>query len=200
MAYADDVVCFLNSPQELHILQQHLDLYSQASNAKVNFHKTEAFALSGSRSSYSRVWRIPLLQYQIHSWHDSSSNQPVIYLGFPLHSSVTQRDTYLDALLSKIDTSCQLHSHRSLSIRGRVTIMNSLILSKLWHVLRVVSVPKSFFRKLQSHISGFISARRFPRISFETMCFPRHKGGLSVLNPQIQQSALQLRCGSTTYG
>ncbi|KAG1218837.1 hypothetical protein G6F35_008001 [Rhizopus arrhizus] len=71
--------------------------------------------------------------------------------------------------------------------------MNSLILSKLWHVLRVLSVPKSFFRKLQSHISGFISARRFPRISFETMCFPRHKGGLSVLNPQIQQSALQLR-------
>ncbi|KAG1128623.1 hypothetical protein G6F42_005801 [Rhizopus arrhizus] len=71
--------------------------------------------------------------------------------------------------------------------------MNSLILSKLGHVLRVLSVPKSFFRKLQSHISGFISARRFPRIGFETMCFPRHKGGLSVLNTQIQQSAPQLR-------
>ncbi|KAG0821536.1 hypothetical protein G6F18_012154 [Rhizopus arrhizus] len=143
--------------------------------------------------SYGRVWRIPLLQYQIHSWHDSSSSRSIIYLGFPLHFSVTQRDTYLDALLSKIDTRCQLHSHRFLSVRGRVTIMNSLILSKLWHVLRVFSVPKSFFRKLQFHISGFISARRFPRIGFETMCFPRHKGGLSVLNPQIQQSALQLR-------
>ncbi|KAG1138651.1 hypothetical protein G6F37_011151 [Rhizopus arrhizus] len=192
LAYADDVVCFLNDPYELNILHEHLNLYAKASNAKVNFNKTEAVSLSGSRLCYQRIWRTPLLQQQIHSWHDSSSREPVIYLGFPLHSSIAQRDTYLTSLLSKITTGVQLHSHRSLSVRGRVTILNSLIPSKLWHVLRILSVPKLFFKRLKSQISGFVSAKRSPRVSFETMCFPRNKGGLGVLNPHIQQSALQL--------
>ncbi|KAG0820803.1 hypothetical protein G6F19_012268 [Rhizopus arrhizus] len=193
LAYADDIVCLLKSPQDLTALQHHLHLYSKASNAKVNFNKTKAFALSGSRSCYHRIWRTPLLQQQIHSWHDGSSSQPIIYLGFPLHSSIAQRDAYLTSLLSRLETSLQLHSHRSLSFRGRVTILNSLILSKLWHVLRILSVPKRFFLRLQSQISGFVSAKKTPRISFETMCFPRNKGGLGVLNPPLQQSALQLR-------
>ncbi|KAG1049071.1 hypothetical protein G6F43_008584 [Rhizopus delemar] len=171
LAYADDVVCFLNDPHEFNILHEHLNLYAKASNAKVNFNKTEAVSLSGSRLCYQRIWRTPLLQQQIHSWHDSSSREPVIYLGFPLHSSIAQRDTYLTSLLSKITTGMQLHSHRSLSVRGRVTILNSLILSKLWHVLRILSVSKLFFKKLKSQISGWIG----------------------VLNPHIQQSALQLR-------
>jgi hypothetical protein len=135
LAYADDTVCFLKSPQDLTALQHHLHLYSKASDAKVNFNKTEAFALSGSRSCYHRIWRTPLLQQQIHSWHDGSSSQPIIYLEFPLHSSIAQRDAYLTSLLSRLETSLQLHSHRSLSFRGRVTILNSLILSKVWHVL-----------------------------------------------------------------
>jgi hypothetical protein len=193
LAYADDIVCFLKSPQDLTALQHHFHLYSKASNAKLNFNKTEAFALSGSRSCYHRIWRTPLLQQQIHSWHDNSSTQPIIYLGFPLHSSVAQRDAYLTSLLSRLETSLQLHSHRSLSFRGRVTILNSLILSKLWHVLRILSVPKRFFLRLQSQISGYVSTKQTPRISFETMCFPRNKGGLGVLNPPLQQSALQLR-------
>ncbi|KAG1245323.1 hypothetical protein G6F68_015105 [Rhizopus microsporus] len=33
----------------------------------------------------------------------------------------------------------------------------------------------------------------FPKISFSTMCLPRHAGGLEVLDPGVQQGALQLR-------
>ncbi|KAG0994687.1 hypothetical protein G6F26_004478 [Rhizopus arrhizus] len=107
------------------IVSHHLHLYSMASNAKVNFNKTEAFALSGSRSCYHRIWRTPLMQQQIHFWHDSSSSQPIIYLGFPLHSSIAQRDAYLTSLLFRLETSLQLRSCRSLLFRGRITILNS---------------------------------------------------------------------------
>ncbi|KAG1152983.1 hypothetical protein G6F37_006821 [Rhizopus arrhizus] len=33
----------------------------------------------------------------------------------------------------------------------------------------------------------------FPKISFSTMCLPRHAGGLGVLDPGVQQGTLQLR-------
>ncbi|KAG1140595.1 hypothetical protein G6F37_008560 [Rhizopus arrhizus] len=103
LAYAD-VVCFLNDPHKVTILHEHLNIYVKASGAKINFNKTEAASLSGSRLCYHRTWRTLLLQQQIHSWHDSLSREPVIYLGFPLHPSIAQRDTCLTSLLSKIMT------------------------------------------------------------------------------------------------
>jgi hypothetical protein len=117
----------------------------------------------------------------------------VIYLGYPLYTSTAQRDSYLAALLRKINTACVLHSHRSLSVRGRATIINSLILSKLWHVLRLTSVPRAFLEKVKSVVSAFLTRRMFPRISLATLCLPRSLGGLGVLDPITQQNALQLR-------
>jgi len=70
VAYADDIVCLLNSPVELYRLPHHLDLYSKASNALVNMQKPEAISLSGSPSMYSSIWQTPLHNLNIHSWHD----------------------------------------------------------------------------------------------------------------------------------
>ncbi|KAG2192649.1 hypothetical protein INT47_006907 [Mucor saturninus] len=51
----------------------------------------------------------------------------------------------------------------------------------------------SFFKSMQSVISKFINFRIFPKISFATACSSRSCGGLGVLDPVLQQSALQLR-------
>lgn len=134
------MACFLKVPIDLALLYRKLDIYTRASNAKVNYHKTEAFSISGSHAIYATTWHAPLLQHNIHQWHDRNSVDPIIYLGYPLATTVKQRDRFLSALTSKIETACKIHSQRSLSIRGRVTILNVLILSKLWHVLRVLSV------------------------------------------------------------
>lgn len=193
MAYADDIVVFLNSPTELSALQRCLSIYSSASNALVNFHKTEAISLSGSTGIYNSRWRSALSSYNITTWHDCQSPKPVIYLGFPLFTSIAQRDSFLDTILDTITKACQIHQQRSLSVRGRATIVNTLILSKLWHVLRVVSTPVSFLNSIQSIVMKFINTRIFPSISFSTACLPRNRGGLSLIHPTLQQSALQLR-------
>ncbi|KAG2191466.1 hypothetical protein INT47_003842, partial [Mucor saturninus] len=179
LAYADDIIYLLNDPSELTHLQAHLSLYSRASNAKVNFHKTEAVSLSGASSIYNS--------------HDCQSPAPVVYLGFPLNTSTSQRNLFLDGNLDKVSKACQIHQQRGLFVPGRTAVLNSLVLSKLWHVLRVVSVPMSFFKCMQSVISKFINFRIFPKISFSTACSSRSGGGLGVLDPVLQQSALQLR-------
>jgi hypothetical protein len=58
--------------------------------------------------------------------------------------ATNQRNRFLALLLAKIQKACQIHSQRALSIRGRVAILNSLILAKLWHVLQLTTVPKQF--------------------------------------------------------
>ncbi|KAI7849279.1 hypothetical protein BDC45DRAFT_593819 [Circinella umbellata] len=104
-----------------------------------------------------------------------------------------QRDQFLDQLIQKIKSACDIHSQRSLSISGRATIVNVLILSTLWHVLQVCPVPKSFFEKVRSVCHTFLTRRMWRKVAYYKMVDNRNKGGLAILHPSSQQSALQLR-------
>ncbi|KAG0862131.1 hypothetical protein G6F16_012763 [Rhizopus arrhizus] len=54
MAYADDTLVILDDPAEMPALQTIISMYSNASNALLNFGKTEAFSLSGSTLPFQR--------------------------------------------------------------------------------------------------------------------------------------------------
>ncbi|KAG0780139.1 hypothetical protein G6F21_012267 [Rhizopus arrhizus] len=190
LAYADDVCVFLSSPADFLRLQHHLQTYGQVSNAKVNLSKTEAIFLNGKSSSQ---WQQLLTQHQILKWHDHTKSQPLRYLGFPVIQSIAQRRYVEDQLLQNIKTQCSIYSQRNLSIRGRVTVTNTLLLSKLWYSLRVISLPKSFFCQIRSTIYQFISKGIKPGFRYALFCQPLSKGGLGLLDPFIQHRSLQVR-------
>ncbi|KAG0901624.1 hypothetical protein G6F33_013001 [Rhizopus arrhizus] len=177
LAYADDVCVFLSSPADFLRLQHHLQTYGQVSNAKVNLSKTEAIFLNGKSSSQ---WQQLLTQHQILKWHDHTKSQPLRYLGFPVIQSIAQRRYVEDQLLQNIKTQCSIYSQRNLSIRGRVTVTNTLLLSKLWYSLRVISLPKSFFCQIRSTIYQFISKGIKPGFRYALFCQPLSKGGLGL--------------------
>ncbi|ORE01293.1 hypothetical protein BCV72DRAFT_258860 [Rhizopus microsporus var. microsporus] len=83
------------------------------------------------------------------------------------------RNGYLELLLSKISSVCNIHSHRALSVCYRATILNTLVLAKFI-------------------ASSFINHCIPPQISFNSLCKPHSQGGLGLLDPFIQQGVLQL--------
>ncbi|KAG0806624.1 hypothetical protein G6F20_010985 [Rhizopus arrhizus] len=190
LAYADDVCVFLHSFEDYHRLQHHLNRYSLVSNAKVNIHKTEAFSLDGR--PYPE-WIEFFSTQGITKWHDHTSPSPLRYLGFPLIQSLTQRRYLEGHLLQLVKTQCDIYSQRQLSIRGRATIANSLILSKIWYVLRLVHLPKNFFKQLRSIVYQFVWRNCKPSIKYAQLCSPLQSGGLGLLDPLIQQHNLQIR-------
>jgi hypothetical protein len=115
------------------------------------------------------------------------------YLGYPICASLTQRNTAFTNLYTSIKQSCFMHSQRQLSIRGHATVLNSLILSKLWHILRVFNLTQEQISSLQNLGSTFINHHIYPRLSNNVIQLPRHQGGLDVLNIATQQSAFQWR-------
>ncbi|KAG1258817.1 hypothetical protein G6F68_008538 [Rhizopus microsporus] len=171
-----------SSVSAIKIMAYADDTLSNASNALLNFGKTEAFSLSGSTLP---LWRTYLQQLSppITSWHDKSALSPLIYLGYPVYSSVTQRNQFVDQLLTKVKLSCQIHSQRSLSIRGRMTVLNTLIYSKLWHVLGVVPLTTTQLASFRSLGSAFLNNYRFPRIAYTVLVRSRKVGGLGTLDP-----------------
>ncbi|RCH85756.1 hypothetical protein CU097_005217 [Rhizopus azygosporus] len=68
-------------------LLQAITLYERSSNARLNHSKTQALSLSGTLSTTwtNFLQQLPTL---ITSWHDRTSPQHLIYLGYPVYTSV----------------------------------------------------------------------------------------------------------------
>jgi hypothetical protein len=84
-----------------------------------------------------------------------------------------------------VKTQCEIYSQRQLCIRGRVVLANTLILSKLWYSLRIVPLPKHFFKQIRSIIYQFIMRGIKPGFQYALLCQPIIKGGLGLLDPRF---------------
>ncbi|KAG1487848.1 hypothetical protein G6F54_012411 [Rhizopus delemar] len=190
LAYADDLLIFLRTAADLAEVQKLIQHYNQASNAKMNFDKTVAFSISGIPHPH---WLPALASYGITKWHDRCSDEPLTYLGYPLMQSTAHRRLFQGRLIAKITRACDIHKQRNLSVRGRATVLNTLILSTLWHVLRVSWISLQTLQVIRRLCREFLLFRVFPPVSFDIMQLPLKKGGLGILDPSAQQQALQFR-------
>ena len=187
LSYADDLEVFLSGPSEWSVLSGLLDVYSLASNAKVNIDKTEIVSLSGVRH---QEW-LDITSSVGVNWHDSGSVGSVRYLGYPLYSTASQLDDFLSGIKLKISRHANMLSSRGLSVRGASLVANSLLLSKLWHILRVVSVPKKWLDEVRTVVRKFVCPF-WPAPSWSTLCQKKKYGGLGLVDLHDQHYALHM--------
>lgn len=162
-----------------------------ASNASLNYNKTKVLSLSCQPQP---TWTAFLATQNITTWHDRDSLAPLTYLGFAIHSSSRQRTHLVQSLFEEIQLLCQLHAQHNLSMRGRITVLNTLILSKLWHVLRLFTFNQKEFYTIQQICAAFVNRNaKTTRFSFHALTQPRSKGDIGLLDPKLQAHALQWR-------
>lgn len=183
LAYADDTMVILLHPFEFYALQDIIGKYMHASNASLNYHKTSALSLPGRPLSF---WSNFLSYNGISKWHDKNSPEPFMYLGYPLCSF------YANHMIQKTNQLCTLFKSRNLTMRGRVTVSNTLILSKWWHSLRLFSLTKSQQQSIQSLLASFINNNsKITRFSYQHLTIPLKHGGLGLLDLNHQINSLQ---------
>ncbi|CDH59996.1 hypothetical protein RO3G_01611 [Lichtheimia corymbifera JMRC:FSU:9682] len=187
LSYADDLEVFLTSPHEWPILLDTLGQSHQASNAKVNLTKTIVMPLSGITN---QEWAELASEYGAQ-WHDSQNPTAVRYLGYPLYHTKAQLWNFLDDLKSKIARHAQILKSRNLSLRGASTVANSLLLSRLWHIMRVVPVPQEWRKEIQNIVQSFLMPF-WPKPAWSTPCLPRRFGGVGLIDITDQSLALHL--------
>lgn len=191
LCYADDALVFVHDQQDLRLLSYYMDLFCRASNARFNYTKVEAFSVSGRDTS--RFWHRPLTNMNIHHLHTAKDATPIIYLGFPLIQSTQQRLSYVNSLIGKLKQAIQIHSCRSLSVMGKATVVNTLILSKCWYIFRVTPLTEQDLQRITSVAIQFLKKGIFPVIPWRTWTLPRDHGGLGILDVKLQYSALYFR-------
>lgn len=191
LAYADDVCTLLHTPSDFQLLQKHLDWYAAVSNAKFNTAKTEVFTLAGK--PLNDTWREALIPHQITTSHDSTSPKGFRYLGFTMVYTVAQRKAAEQALLQKVQDTIHLYSTRQLSLRGRTTVLNTLILSKIWYTIRILNPTQRFFTQLKSMVYQYVWQKKYPLVSYALLCSPPSGGGIGLIDPASQHLVLQYK-------
>ncbi|KAG2194762.1 hypothetical protein INT47_012064 [Mucor saturninus] len=186
LSYADDLEVFLTNPGEWPVLISLLACYGRASNAKVNLSKTVLVSLSGVRHL---AWA-DIAETEGVEWHDSSCSGAVRYLGYPLYHTSDQLDSFLDDVRIKIVRHSTILRQRNLSLRGASLVANSLLLSRLCHILRVVAVPTRWLDSVKTLVRSYLLPF-WPRPAMSTIYLPKKFGGVGLVDIHLQQLALQ---------
>lgn len=190
LAYADDICVILKNQDDYRQMQQHIRRYSAVSNAKFNQSKTEAFSLTG-RSDDN--WNNFLNQQNIHTYYSNRSIEPFRYLGYYMVYTPAQRNHIQGRIITSIKDQVKLYSTRQVSLRGRATIINTLIMTKAWYMLRLLQPTQTFLRTMKSISYNFVWNKKRPLVSFDQLCLPFSQGGIGLISPETQHLVLQVR-------
>ena len=107
-------------------------------------------------------------------------------LGFSLPITPLTTDSLWNSIIQKVKSHASSLSSRNLSIKGRVLISKSLLLSKIWYYATICPPPPNILTSLQSTINNFIwnNSKIHPR--FEIATLPIKHGGISLPDIKLE--------------
>ena len=183
--YADDTWLALESnEQNINEALHELEKFCKFSGLTINYQKSVAFILGPLRDTDPKYYMMKQL-----FWSDG----PVKILGISLHPNkeVLMRENYWKAL-DKIEEILQSWTHRSLSLQGKIVVINNLVASQL--VYKFMSLPTpdaAFFKKYKQIILQFLWGDKPHRIKYQCLIQNYNKSGLKLIDIESKNHALK---------
>ena len=133
---------------------------------------------------------IPNLPYPIR-WNPPEGLKilGVIFFRDPLKTA----NATWNEIIQKIQNRAAFLSSRRLSFQGKRTIINSLLLSRGWHVATVIPALKKHVEQIEDVIFKYMFSNKLPhKPKEEVFTLLLQHGGVSLKNFQLQQNSLRL--------
>lgn len=141
--YADDTTIIVENLQSVKNVMDKINLYCQGSGAKINEEKTE----------YMRFGRVPVLT---GCWSFTEVQEFKI-LGVLLGKNEKNvQDNMWGEIVDGMERRLVFWRNRFLNLKGKILIVNVLMLSKMWYVLHVASIPLWVRQRIKKSILEFL--------------------------------------------
>jgi hypothetical protein len=187
LQFADDTSVFLKNQKDLEIMLESLVAFEAASGLKVNAKKTKLLRIGVSQE--------PLVggtKYEV-------VNGPELLLGVPVGNKISAMNDLWNPLLAKIGTAMTRWSCRKLTLIGKATVINTLLLSKLWYRASMELIPKKVRTRLKKMIKSFLFDKGKAWTTKKPWTAPVSAGGLGILPLKTQNEALLAKIASKLY-
>jgi len=168
--YADDTTLILANDYSITRAFNLINVFERGAGSKLNPKKTEGLWTSSYAGRTSGPVNI--------TWVANKLKILGVYLG---HANLEQAN-WADCV-TKLETFLYLWRTRTLSLKGKSLIMNTLGVSGLWYTATVVNMPDCVHTRISKAIWDFSWNRKTELVKCDTCRLPWQYGGLSVVNP-----------------
>jgi hypothetical protein len=187
--FADDSTLLGSSIPNLQAQLGIVDDYCKGSGAKLNLAKSMLLALNRNQTCP------PLPGVQV-----LGRTETVKYLGIPFGQSSVD-DDIVNFLDQRFYDGFKMWYRRARTLRGRLLVAQTMVLSRLWHYTQHVSIPTAVVKRWQSMLNRFVLSRKHDREASHIQLIPREflyqrrsDGGLGIpsLDAHLKRQRLQL--------
>lgn len=179
--YADDINVMVKDCASLRRVMLHLEAYELAAGAKVN--KAKSCLISGpgiDLGEVSQDFRRSVNEVRLLGVHMGPSAQ-----------ACTQK-TWTEQL-AWCRSRLALWKMRQMGLKGKVVIINSLIVPRLVYAMQVCSVPHDVMTSLCSLVDNFLWNGRANMIAHRTLIGPLKKGGVNLCDLRLKVLSLRIK-------
>ncbi|XP_062093543.1 uncharacterized protein LOC133799553 [Humulus lupulus] len=179
--FADDVVLFSHGDfKSVYRLLQGFELFSQTSGLQENFSKSEFISSGISDEEIQRILMVSKLK---------RGKLPFCYLGIPINAnriSTCDCESIVDKMVARI----RQWNWNSLSFAGRLTLINSVLVSLHSYWSQIVVLPKRMFSRINEICRAFLwkgvtNYGGMGSVAWDDVCKRKKAGGLGVRNIEI---------------
>jgi ribonuclease HI len=174
--FADDLMIFCKATmRNANNLRDLLNEYGENSGQRISPNKSKLF---GGSISSTRLLSLS------HALGFSIGTVPFNYLGVPIFKGKPKK-IHLQALADRVKSKLASWKGHSLSLMGRVQLVQSVIHGMLLYSFKIYSWPRSLIKHLDSCIrnfvwSGNVDTKKLVTLSWDKVCTPISSGGLGL--------------------
>ncbi|KAA3480419.1 LINE-1 reverse transcriptase isogeny [Gossypium australe] len=190
--FADDLVIFGKANlSQGRLINEILDEFCSISGHRVNAHNTSIFFSKGVGEDLAGIICNLLRFRRVHNIGK--------YLGVPLfHERVTLSS--LRFVVEKSKSRLQRWDARQLSLVGRVTLAQSVLLTIPSYFMQSMMIPQGTCDEIESIVRQFIwgpvgGSKKMALISWNSLCQPNFCGGLGFRQLKDQNTSFLLKLG-----
>ena len=178
--YANDTTLILADEYSITQSFNLINAFERGCGSRLNAQKTEGLWIGSATCKQTRLVNI--------TWTTDKLKILGIYFG----NSNVELANWIDRVI-KQEKRLNLWKSRTLSLKGKSLIVNTIGASGLWYTATVLPMPDWVATRVNKAIYDFLWNGKTVLVKRKTCQLPFHHGSLAVINPREKSRALKLR-------
>ena len=170
---ADDTTLLLQDLSSVTLAIKDFDKFSKCSGLSLNLQKTEIIPIGSNihKQIGKTVYGIKLKEGPFKTLGIWFSN-----------NDIEMKDLNFNERIGKMKKQLDIWRSRNLSLKGKITIMKSLILPQILFLFKLIFVPKNVLDQIDDLFFDFLWNGKSPKVKRSTIIGPISFGGLKMVD------------------
>ena len=178
--YADDTTIIVKDIESVNKVKEVVQMFCRGSGGKLNEEKT----------TYVRFGGVNVLTDYFHF----KETKEIRILGVLMGKDERNvKEKMWEEIVGGIERRLNFWKLRTLSLKGKVLILNVLMVSKLWYVLYVTAMPMWVEKRLKKCFLDFLWNSKPSRIAYSTLIGDVGKGGMGLIDIEQRKNSLRIK-------